>query len=145
MVPPPPIGHKKINLLRQSQINPRMSEEAQINGAFNYNQNPMAPPGTKILIPETPEQRRTWDFHCKGGWYICTPPLHYRCYHIYVTYTWGKITPETVEFTPHNGAMPAMYSSNAATDAARCLANALANPAPPALFAHFGSQTMAAI
>ena len=46
---------------------------------------------------------------------------------------------------PHNGAMPAMSSNNAATDAARRLADALANPAPAAPFARFGAQTLDAI
>ena len=45
----------------------------------------------------------------------------------------------------HNGAMPAMFSANTATDAARHLADALANPAPAAPFACFGAQTMDAI
>ena len=35
-------------LLRPSNINPHLSTEAQLNGAFNYNKNPMEPPGTKV-------------------------------------------------------------------------------------------------
>ena len=51
----------------------------------------------------------------------------------------------TVQFSPHNGAMPAMSSADAATDAARRLADALANPAPAAPFARFVAHNMDAI
>jgi len=44
-----------LNLMRASRINPRLSAEAQLNGAFDYNKTPLAPPGTKVLIHETPE------------------------------------------------------------------------------------------
>ena len=76
-----------LKLLPRSQINLQLSAEAQFNGAFDYNRTPMEPPGTKILIHETPQQRRMWDFHGKEGWYIGTAPLHYRCYHIFIPET----------------------------------------------------------
>ena len=41
--------------------------------------------------------------------------------------------------------MPDMSSADAATDAARRLADALANPAPSTPFVCFGAQTMDAI
>ena len=57
-----------LNLLRPSRINPRLSAEAQLNGAFDFNRTPLAPPGTKVLIFETPTQRRTWAPHGVDGW-----------------------------------------------------------------------------
>ena len=47
--------------------------------------------------------------------------------------------------SPNNGAMPDMYSANAATDAAKRLADALVNPALAAPFDRFYAQTMDAI
>ena len=35
-----------LNLLRPSRLNPRLSAEAQLNGAFDFNRTPLAPPGT---------------------------------------------------------------------------------------------------
>ena len=35
-----------LNLLRPSCINPRLSAEAHLNGAFDYNTTPFAPPGS---------------------------------------------------------------------------------------------------
>jgi hypothetical protein len=46
-----------LNLLRQSHINPRLSAEAQLNGAFDYNKTPLAPFGTKVIVNENPEKR----------------------------------------------------------------------------------------
>ena len=105
----------------------------------------MAPPGTKVLVHETLQQQRTWHFHGKEGWYIGTSTLHYRCYRIFIPETRGERITKTVQFFPHNGAMPAISSVDAATDAARRLADALANPAPAVPFACFSSQTMDAI
>ena len=49
-----------LNLLRRSRIKPRLSAEAQLNGVFECNQTPMAPPGTKVLIHDILQHRRTW-------------------------------------------------------------------------------------
>ena len=62
-----PQATQTLNLLRRSRINLQLSAEAQLNGVFDYNQTPMAPPGTKVLIHETPQHWRTWDFHGKEG------------------------------------------------------------------------------
>eukprot|EP00957_Ditylum_brightwellii_P152663 11620449-Ditylum_brightwellii.AAC.1 len=36
-----------LNLMCPSHLNPRLSAEAQMNGAFDFNQTPLAPPGTR--------------------------------------------------------------------------------------------------
>ena len=105
----------------------------------------MAPPGTKVLIHETPQQRHTWDIHGKEGWYIGTSPLHYRCYHIYITETRGERTAKTVQSPPQSGDMPDMPSTVMATDVARHLDKTFSNPSPAVPFAHFGAQTIDAI
>ena len=129
-----PQATQTLKLLRISRINPRLSAEAQLNGAFDYNLTPMAPIGTKFLIHETSQQRCTWDFHGKEGWYISTHPLHYQCYRIYISETQEKRITKTVQFPSHNGAMLDMSSANAATYAARRLSDALENPATAAPF-----------
>jgi hypothetical protein len=42
------------NLLCQSHINPPLSAEAQLNGAFDFNTTPLAPPGTRVVVHEKP-------------------------------------------------------------------------------------------
>ena len=39
-----------LNLLRPSRINPRLSADAQLNGIFDFNRTPLAPPGTKVIF-----------------------------------------------------------------------------------------------
>ena len=48
-----------LNLLRPSRLNPRLLAEAQLNGAFYFNRTPLAPPGTQIIVHETPDNLRT--------------------------------------------------------------------------------------
>lgn len=43
-----------LNLLRQSRINPKLSAYAQLNGEFNFNATPLAPPGTKVIVHTKP-------------------------------------------------------------------------------------------
>jgi hypothetical protein len=47
-------GLDSLNLLRASQINPRVSAYSQLNGTFDYNATSMAPPGTRVLLHEKP-------------------------------------------------------------------------------------------
>ena len=56
-----------LNLLRPSRINPRLSAEDQLNGAFDFNRTPLAPPGTRVIVHKTPENRRTWAPHGVDG------------------------------------------------------------------------------
>jgi hypothetical protein len=89
------------NLMRPSRINPRLSAEAQLNGAFDYNKTPLAPPGTKVLIHETPNGRCTWAVHGVDGWYVGGAPEHYGCYQVYATKTRAARITRTVAFFPH--------------------------------------------
>lgn len=47
-----------LNLMRQSRLNPRLSAEAQLNGAFDFNKTPLAPPGTRVIVHEKPSVRQ---------------------------------------------------------------------------------------
>jgi hypothetical protein len=48
-----------LNLLRTSQLNPKLLAHAQIYGLFDYNKMPLAPPGTQALIFEDPDTRQS--------------------------------------------------------------------------------------
>ena len=56
-----------LNLLHTSRINPRLSDEAQLNGAFDFNKTPLAPPSTKVLIIEPSTTHCTWEPHVIQG------------------------------------------------------------------------------
>ena len=72
-----------LNLLRPSRLNPRLSAEAQLNGAFDFNFTPLAPPGTRVVVHKAPNNRRTWAPHGVDGWYLGPIPDNYRCHHVY--------------------------------------------------------------
>jgi hypothetical protein len=52
-----------LNILRISWINPKLSASTHIDGQYDYNRIPMAPPETRIIAHETPNHRRTWAPH----------------------------------------------------------------------------------
>ncbi len=101
-----PQAVKTLNLLQQSWINPRLSAEAQLNGAFDYNQTPMAPPGTCVIVHKKPAKRGTWAPHRTRGWYMGTAQEHYRCYKVHITKTASEQISDTVEFFPQQCDMP---------------------------------------
>ena len=96
-----------LNLLCKSRRNPTLSAHAHLHGAFYSNRTPMAPLGTRVILHETPDQRRSWDAHGVDGWYVGYAPEHYRCYRIYGTKTAALRTGTTVEFFPKHVKMPA--------------------------------------
>ena len=59
-----------LNLLRSSQVQPRLSACAMIHGNFNYNATPLAPPGCKIAIHDRAGERKSWTEHASKGYYI---------------------------------------------------------------------------
>jgi hypothetical protein len=59
-----------LSMLRTSRINPKLSVSTHIDGQYDFNRSPMAPPGTRIIAHETPNRRRTWAPHGHNGWYI---------------------------------------------------------------------------
>jgi hypothetical protein len=87
-----------LNMLRNSRINPKLPAATHLFGQYDFNRAPMAPPGTRIIVHETPGRRRTWAPHGQDGWYIGPAFEHYRCYTVYITKTRSKRIVETVEF-----------------------------------------------
>ena len=65
-----------LNLSHAFRINQRLSAYAQVHGTFNINLTPLAPPGTRVQVPEKPSIRETWAPHAVDGWYL-GPALHY--------------------------------------------------------------------
>jgi hypothetical protein len=123
-----------LNLLRTSRINPRLSSHAQLFGMFDFNKTPLAPPGTRALVFEDPDTRKSWAPHGKEAWYLGPALEHYRCYRFYIPDTKGERITGTCEFFPHYCNMPAISPSDAATHAAQDLVHALSNPTPNSPF-----------
>ena len=57
-----------LNLLRPARVNPKLSAEEFLNGVFDYNKTPIAPPGYKVLVHETKGVRKyTYSPHRQEG------------------------------------------------------------------------------
>ena len=68
-----------LNLLRTSRINSNLSAYEQMEGTYNFHQQPMAPLGIKVLAYKMPSHRGTWSNHGVEGWYIGPAREHYQC------------------------------------------------------------------
>jgi hypothetical protein len=134
-----------LNLLQKSRINPHMSAYAQLNGHFDFNKTPLAPPDTRIISHEKPDQRASWDPRGVGGYYLGPALDHYRCYKVHITKTKGTRIVDTVEFSPAKLAMPSTSSKDLASIASLELSNVLQNPAPEAPFSHIGTVQLQAL
>ena len=52
-------------MLRSFHINPKISADKYLKGLYDYNSVPMAPPGTKVLVYETPSASRHRRMVCR--------------------------------------------------------------------------------
>ena len=134
-----------LNLLRPARFNPRLSAHDVLNGTFDYNKTPLAPPGTKVLVYEPPSLRKTWGAHCVEGWYLGPAPNHYRCHRCFITKTRSERISNTVKFLPHSWRIPALSSRDAAIEAAENLTVALENPHPASILAPLKIQQTEAL
>ena len=79
-----PHAELSLNLLQDSNTHPHLSAYSHWEGVYDYNVHPLAPPGCKVLVHKTLDQRRTWDKKGKEGWYIGPSMEHYRCHRVYI-------------------------------------------------------------
>ena len=140
-----PQSETTINMLRSSRINPRLSAEEQMNGTFDYNTNPMAPLGIKVLAYEMPSHRASWAEHGQEGWYIGPAYDHHQCYRVLIKSTRGLRTPPKVKFYPERSPMPTNSSTDNLLRAETQLTHALNNPSPPVPFEHVGDEEVIAL
>ena len=121
-----------LNLLRPSRINPKLSAHELLEGTFDYNKTPIAPPGCKVLAHDSVDKRKTWDAHGVDGWYIGTAPNHCRCHKICTPSTRSERIAKTVKFYPHKVKIPSNNKAEEIALAAARLTDALkAHPVQP--------------
>jgi hypothetical protein len=134
-----------INLMRQYRLIPKLSAYAQLYGHYDYNQVPMAPPGTRIIAHENPKQRSSWDPHGVDGWYLVPTTDHYRCYRVHINKTKSDRIVDTLESFAAKVDMPRTVSKDMATISAQELNHALLHPAPSAPFSSIGGAQLQAL
>jgi hypothetical protein len=94
-----------LKIMRQYRLNPKVSAYIQLYGHYDFNQAPMAPPGTRIIAHEKPKQRAIWDPHGVDGWYLGPTTDRYRCYRVHINKTQAYISVDTLELFPVKVAM----------------------------------------
>ena len=95
-----------LNLLRGCRVNNKLSAYAYVEGQFDYNKTPLAPPGTKVVAHDTPEDRASWAPHGEEGWTISPSLEHYRCIRCYFSRTRSERDCHTLTFFPHSIPIP---------------------------------------
>jgi hypothetical protein len=95
-----------LNLLWRSRINPQLSAEAHMNGAFGFNRMPPAPKGTKLRIHKKPEIRERWAPRAVEGWYLGPAICHYQCYWVWAWGTNIECVAETLAWFPTTTIIP---------------------------------------
>ena len=97
-----PQAELSLNLLRSARLNPKLSAHAYLFGTFNFERTPLAPPGTRVVVYDRPENRPSWGFHGTDGWYVGPALNHYRCVRCYISGSRQEHIADTVKFYPHH-------------------------------------------
>jgi hypothetical protein len=131
-----------LNLLRSSRRQPKLSAYACLNGNFDFNQSPLAPPGTRVVVHVTTDQRPSMAPHGVDGWYVGPSLDHYRCFKCYIPSTFGVRDALTVDWFPHSVPFPKVstddYLRQTATDMLTLLQGKDSHPIPSLTY---GSDT----
>ena len=116
-----------MNLLKKSEINPKLSAESQLNGNFDYNITPLAPAGTAVVAHKKPRQRGSCSVHGSRRWYLGPDPNHYRCFEVYMKNTGQTRIVDTIGFYPAKYKMPTLSTRAITVNATVELTEALQN------------------
>ncbi len=76
-----------VNLLRQSNLVPKILAYAHMHGQHDYTKHPFAPLGCAVMAHVKPKNRRSWDVHGDVGFNIGMAMEHHRCFHVYIVKT----------------------------------------------------------
>ena len=120
-----------INLLRGSRINPKHSAWSQLFGPYDFNKEPIAPPGIRVQVHVKPDNRATWAPHADDGWYIGPAPEHYRCYRVYMIETKAERITDTLSWHPTKTVLPQATSTEIIAAHLQDVQHALLNQNPP--------------
>jgi hypothetical protein len=102
-----------INLLRCSQIHPDRSAYKTLEGLYDWNCYPMAPPGTKAIIYEDSNTCASWAPHGYDAWLLSPSKDHYRCHLYYIPKTSGyHVSGSANLFPQHRIAPPYLHETH---------------------------------
>jgi len=120
-----PQSEMTLNMLRTSRRNPRLSAYAKLEGNFNFDRTPLAPPGTKSLVYVASKNRPSFGTHAQDSWYIGPAMDHYRCMRYYIPITKGIRTAQSAKLFPAHCKTPYIDAADEIVLAAKDLVDAL--------------------
>ena len=119
-----PQAELTLNLLRSSAFSLNVSAWHALHGPYNFDHEPIAPPGMKILCFEDPDKRPSWSPHGTSGFYVGPAFDHHRCYTVYISTTHATCVTSQLSWHP----LPCIHFQappHSTTSLASCLAFAL--------------------
>ena len=116
-----------LNMLRTSRKDPTKSACEELEGKFNYNKTPLAPPGTKALIYEATARRASWAPHAVDGWYIGPVLKHYQCGRYFTPHTRATRITSSAKLFPTHCRMPTISEGDETIIAAEELVKELSD------------------
>lgn len=135
-----PQAQHTLNMLPPTRLNPQVSAFTFLEGQYNYDAVPFAPPGWKVLVFEDPSRRCTWDPHRVERFAVGPALEHYHNYQFFVPSKGALCTTNTISFfTPKHLQLPTtpkpeeilVEAAKALETAMKAVANE--NPAYPQL------------
>ncbi len=95
-----------LNLLRASRINPNISAYEALNGLYNWDCYPLAPPSCKAIFSEALAVQGSWALQGKDAWYLGPSKDHYQCNLYYVPKTRAYRISGSAELFPQHCQVP---------------------------------------
>ena len=75
-----PQMERQLNLLMNTNANPKVCTYTALYGPHDYNQMPFVPIGCESFAHDKPGRRKSFAQHCSKGWVLGTSPEHYRAW-----------------------------------------------------------------
>ncbi|KAL7524712.1 hypothetical protein ACHAWF_003918 [Thalassiosira exigua] len=123
-------SENQLNMLRQSNVAPKVSAYAHVHGQHDFMRHPWAPLGSEMLMHEPAAKRKSWDKHATLTWNLRTSTEHYRCFVGYVKKTRAERVSDTVFVKHAHLTQPILTKEDAVVAAAKRLNATLKGTVP---------------
>lgn len=132
-------------MLQPLYSNPKLSAYTILQGVFDLNKRPMAPPGNKVQVHKKAKQQLLWNPHSLGGWHLSPAPEYYHCYCVYITKKQAKHHSDTVEFFLQYTAILFWTPKDVVIQATKDILHVLHNPLPTRPYKQVGQPQLKAV
>ena len=125
-----PQAELTVNMLRQSNVTPKISAFAHVHGVHNFMRKPFAPMGCAVMAHIKPDKQGSWDPRAIKAWHVGTSMEHHRCFIVYSPATKATRIADTVFFKHRYITVPRYTPEDAVVAAAKQLTQAVKGMVP---------------